>query len=52
MAINSLASLDGVIAAGINDVQPNGESELIAWRWESGIPLPTGKNTNATELVN
>jgi hypothetical protein len=35
-----LAPLDGVIATGINDLQPNGESELTAWRWESGIPLP------------
>jgi hypothetical protein len=43
-----LAPLNGVIAAGINDLQPNGESELTAWRWESGIPLPTG-NTTATE---
>jgi hypothetical protein len=43
-----LAPLNGVIAAGINDIQPNGESELTAWRWESGIPLPTG-NTSATE---
>src|SRR5918997_6684676 len=37
-----LAPLDGVIAAGINDIQPNGVSELTAWRWESGIPLSTG----------
>jgi hypothetical protein len=44
-----LASLDGVIAVGINIIQPNGESELTAWRWESGIPLPTGNNTTATE---
>jgi hypothetical protein len=47
-----LAPLNGVIAAGINDLQPNGESELTAWRWESGIPLPAGNNTIATELVN
>jgi len=44
-----LAPLDGVIAAAINDIQPNGESELTAWRWESGIPLPTGNNTTVTE---
>jgi hypothetical protein len=47
-----LAPLNGVIAAGINDLQPNGESELTAWRWESGIPLPTDNNTTATERVN
>jgi hypothetical protein len=44
-----LAPLDGVIAVGMNIIQPNGESELTAWRWESGIPLPTGNNTTATE---
>jgi hypothetical protein len=44
-----LAPLNGVIAAGINDLQPNGYSELTAWRWESGIipPLLT-TNTNTT----
>jgi hypothetical protein len=47
-----LAPLDGVIATGINDLQPNGESELTAWRWESGIPLPAGNNTTASQLVN
>lgn len=44
-----LAPLNGVIAAGINNIQPNGESELTAWKWESGISLPTGNNTTATE---
>ena len=44
-----LAPLDGVIAAAINIIQPNGESELTAWRWESGIPLPTtGTPSNTT----
>jgi hypothetical protein len=43
-----LAPLNGVIAAGINDLQPNGVSELTAWRWESGIPLPTGTTATAT----
>jgi hypothetical protein len=41
-----LAPLNGVIAAGINDLQPNGESELTAWRWESGIPLPATSTTS------
>src|SRR5215211_7047214 len=41
-----LAPLDGVIAAAINDIQPNGESELTAWRWESGIPLLTNITTS------
>jgi hypothetical protein len=43
-----LAPLNGVIAAGINNIQPNGESELTAWRWESGIPLSTGATATAT----
>lgn len=43
-----LAPLNGVIAAGINNIQPNGESELTAWRWESGIPLPPPLLTNTT----
>jgi hypothetical protein len=51
-----LAPLDGVIATGINDIQPNGESELTAWRWESGIPLsPPANNTsgaNATDPLS
>jgi hypothetical protein len=42
-----LAPLNGVIAAGINDIQPNGESELTAWRWESGIPPLLSTNTTA-----
>jgi hypothetical protein len=43
-----LAPLNGVIAAGINDIQPNGHSELTAWRWESGIPLSTNMTTTST----
>ena len=43
-----LAPLNGVIAAGINDIQPNGVSELTAWRWESGIPLSTGSTATTT----
>jgi hypothetical protein len=46
-----LAPLNGVIAAGINDIQPNGESELTAWRWESGIPLPPPQ-ANSTSGAN
>jgi hypothetical protein len=47
-----LAPLDGVIAAGINDLQPNGESELTAWRWESGIPLLLPPQANSTSGAN
>jgi hypothetical protein len=46
-----LAPLDGVIAAGINDIQPNGESELTAWRWESGLPLSTNMTTTSTNAT-
>ena len=46
-----LAPLNGVIAAGINNIQPNGESELTAWRWESGIPLPPPQ-ANSTSGAN
>src|SRR5215208_6265105 len=46
-----LAPLNGVIAAGINDIQPNGESELTAWRWESGIPLSTNMTTTSTNAA-
>ena len=47
-----LAPLDGVIAAGINNIQPNGESELTAWRWESGIPLlSTNMTTTSTNAA-
>ena len=45
-----LAPLDGVIAAGINNIQPNGESELTAWRWESGIPIPSPVTTSGSGL--
>jgi hypothetical protein len=49
-----LAPLNGVIAAGINDLQPNGESELTAWRWESGIPLSTDteQSSSSPSLMN
>jgi hypothetical protein len=46
-----LAPLNGVIAAGINDIQPNGESELTVWRWESGIPLSTNMTTTSTNAA-
>jgi hypothetical protein len=47
-----LAPLDGVIAAGINDIQPNGESELTVWRWESGIPLSTNTTTSTSTATS
>jgi Flp pilus assembly protein TadD len=32
-----LASLNGIILAGIDDIQLNGESSVRLWEWESGI---------------
>lgn len=33
----TLAPLNGTIVAGIADMQPNGETSVILWEWESGI---------------
>ena len=33
----TLASLNGVTLVGIDDIQPNGESSVTLWEWESGI---------------
>jgi hypothetical protein len=33
----TLAPLNGMIAAGIDDMAANGESHLTLWKWESGI---------------
>ena len=33
----TLAPLNGIIAAGIDDMQPNGDSNVKFWAWESGI---------------
>ena len=44
-----LAPLNGMIAAGIDDIAPNGESHVTLWKWESGIPLPSGSATGTEE---
>jgi hypothetical protein len=41
-----LASLNGVIAAGIDDMSPSGESHVTLWRWESGSSN-TNNNTSS-----
>lgn len=33
----TLAPLNGTIVAGISDMQPNGETSVTFWEWESGI---------------
>lgn len=43
-----LAPLNGVIAAGIDNIMPNGESDVTLWRWESGIPPLLSTNTTTT----
>jgi hypothetical protein len=44
-----LAPLNGVVAAGIDNISTNGESDVTLWRWESGIPLSTNTTTTAEE---
>jgi hypothetical protein len=41
-----LAPLNGVIAAGIDDMSPSGESHVTLWRWESGSSN-TNNNTSS-----
>jgi hypothetical protein len=33
----TLAPLNGTIIAGISDMQPNGETSVTLWEWESGV---------------
>jgi hypothetical protein len=41
-----LTPLNGVIAAGIDDMSPSGESHVTLWRWESGSSN-TNNNTSS-----
>lgn len=43
-----LAPLNGTIATGIVQFQPNGQSNVTLWGWQSGIPLPTVNSTTTT----
>jgi hypothetical protein len=43
-----LAPLNGTITTGVVQFQPNGQSNITLWEWQSGIPLPTGNDTTAT----
>jgi hypothetical protein len=59
----TLAPLNGMIAAGIDDMTPNGESRVTLWKWESGIISNSGltpppvqqqgslNNTTTSELL-
>jgi hypothetical protein len=48
-----LAPLNGVIAAGIDNISPNGESDTTLWRWEGGISplLSTNTTTTSTSTI-
>jgi hypothetical protein len=43
-----LAPLNGMIAAGIDDMTSSGESHVTLWRWESGI---NNNNNNSTSIA-
>jgi len=44
----TLAPLNGTIVAGISDMQPNGETSVTLWEWESGIGNNAGTAATAT----
>jgi hypothetical protein len=44
-----LAPLNGVVAVGVDNMSPAGESQITLWKWESGIPFPTGTTAGAEE---
>jgi hypothetical protein len=46
-----LAPLNGVIAAGIDEMSPSEESHVTLWEWESGIPLSTNTTTTSTSTA-
>ncbi len=43
-----LAPLDGMILAGLLEIQPDQTGVLTLWEWQSGIPLPTPTSPTAT----
>ena len=45
----TLAPLNGTIVAGISDMQPNGETSVTLWEWESGIGNNAGAAAAATQ---
>jgi hypothetical protein len=45
----TLAPLNGMIAAGIDDMTSTGESHVTLWRWESGITSSTLPTTTVEE---
>lgn len=46
-SIGMLAPLDGMIMIGVDEFPPNGNSMIILWEWQSGIPLPPATTATA-----
>jgi hypothetical protein len=46
-----LAPLNGMIAAGIDEVMSTGESHVTLWRWESGIGSSNNNNSNNSTAI-
>jgi hypothetical protein len=47
-----LAPLNGVIAVGIDEISPSGESHVTLWRWENGGGSSSSSNNNTTNSSN
>jgi len=45
----TLAPLNGTIVAGISDMQPNGETSVTLWEWESGNGNNAGVAASTTQ---
>jgi hypothetical protein len=46
-----LAPLNGVIAAGIDELSPSGESHVTLWRWENGSSSNNNSSNNSTGIT-
>jgi hypothetical protein len=46
-----LAPLNGVIAAGIDDMSPSEESHVTLWRWENGSSSNNNNSNNSTGIT-
>ena len=49
---STLAPLNGMILAGIHDIQPTPVQSFTFWQWQSGIPLPSAITTQEPPLMN
>ena len=48
----TLAPLNGLIAAGIDDMMLSGASHVTLWKWESGISSDNNDNDNNSTGIN